>query len=101
MLVEESIQEFVAGGDDEEPIAVVTAVPDAKKGERLIVVHLPMGKTPAEIATQLTEKGLPNLWIPAADSYMQVEELPLLGSGKLDLKLLAAVAKERFCEAEA
>ncbi|MEM6799067.1 MAG: AMP-binding protein [Planctomycetota bacterium] len=96
VLVEEAIQEFVSGGNDDEPIAVVTAVPDARKGERLIVVHLAMEKTPADIAEQLTAKGLPNLWIPAADSYMQVEELPLLGSGKLDLKLLASVAKERF-----
>ncbi len=97
VLVEEAIQEFLTGGKDDEPVAVVTAVPDAKKGERLIVVHLPMDKTPAEIAQSLTARGLPNLWIPAADSYLQVEELPLLGSGKLDLKLLASIAKAEFC----
>jgi len=99
VLVEEAIQNFVAGGDDAEPIAVVTAVPDAKKGERLIVVHLAMNKTPAEISAHLSGEGLPNLWIPSGDSYLQVEELPLLGSGKLDLKLLASVAKEKFCQA--
>ncbi|MEM6329433.1 MAG: AMP-binding protein [Planctomycetota bacterium] len=96
VLVEEAIGEFLSGGDDDEPVAVVTAVPDAKKGERLIVVHLPIEKTPAEIAAFLSQKGLPNLWVPSADSYMQVEELPLLGSGKLDLKLLASLAKDKF-----
>ncbi len=45
----------------------------------------------------LRAKGLPNLWLPSVDCFMEVEELPLLGSGKLDLKLLASVARERFC----
>ena len=77
-------------------MAVITAVPDVRKGERLIVVHLPLEYSVQEIAEHLTAQGLPNLWIPAADSYLQVEELPLLGSGKLDLKALAAVALEKF-----
>lgn len=96
VLVEEAIQKFVSGEDDAEPIAVVTAVPDEKKGERLIVVHLPMEKSPQEIAEHLKETGLPNLWVPGADCYLEVEQLPLLGSGKLDLKLLAATAAEKF-----
>lgn len=94
--VEEEIQTFVAGQDSEDLHAVVTAVPDAKKGERLVVVHLPMDKTPEEVCDHLKNLGLPNLWVPAPDCFMQVEELPLLGSGKLDLKGLAAVAAERF-----
>lgn len=96
VLVEEAIGEFLTGGGDADPVAVVTAVPDAKKGERLVVVHLPMDRTPAEIAEHLAARGLPNLWVPAADCYLQVDELPVLGSGKLDLKRLAKVAAERF-----
>ncbi|TWT48421.1 AMP-binding protein [Botrimarina hoheduenensis] len=94
--IEEAIQDFVAGDDAEHQVAVVTAVPDEKKGERLIVVHLPMTKTPAEIADHLRAIDLPNLWIPSQDSFLEVEALPLLGSGKLDLKGLAQLAAERF-----
>ncbi|TWT77060.1 Bifunctional protein Aas [Posidoniimonas polymericola] len=94
VTVEEAIQEFVATDDDESVLAVVSAVPDAKKGERLVVLHLPMAKTPNEVRTHLTQQGLPNLWIPSADSFVPVEELPLLGSGKLDLKKLAQLALE-------
>jgi acyl-[acyl-carrier-protein]-phospholipid O-acyltransferase / long-chain-fatty-acid--[acyl-carrier-protein] ligase len=95
--IEESIQQFVQGGNQDELIVVVTSVPDEKKGERLIVVHTPaMTKAPAEIAEHLKQSGLPNLWIPGTDSFMEVDEIPVLGTGKLDLKGLADVAKKKF-----
>ncbi|QDT68013.1 Bifunctional protein Aas [Planctomycetes bacterium MalM25] len=96
LRVEEEIQELLADEDEELQLAVVTGVPDEKKGERLVVVHLPIDQSPDEVVAALRTKGLPNLWIPSADCFMEVEELPLLGSGKLDLKGLAAVALERF-----
>ncbi|MEM8865420.1 MAG: AMP-binding protein, partial [Planctomycetota bacterium] len=96
VLIEEVIERFLGDGEDDDLIAVVTAVPDAKKGERLIVVHREMTKSPSEIVEYLKAEGLPNLWIPSADSFLQVDELPLLGSGKLDLKLLSKVALEKF-----
>lgn len=96
LRVEEEIQEFLAAEDEERQLAVVTGVPDEKKGERLVVLHLPIDKTPDQIIAALRAKGLPNLWIPGADCFLEVEELPLLGSGKLDLKGLAKVALEHF-----
>lgn len=96
LRVEEEIQDFLADEDEERQLAVVTGVPDEKKGERLVVVHLPVEQTPDQVIEALRAKGLPNLWLPSADCFMEVEELPLLGSGKLDLKGLAAVALERF-----
>jgi len=94
--IEEAIQKFVEGKDDEEIRAVVTAVPDAKKGERLVVVHTQLEQTPQEICEHLGSLGLPNLWIPGRDSFLQVEQIPVLGTGKLDLKGLGEVAKEHF-----
>ena len=35
---------------------------------------------------ELKEAGLPNLWTPSADSFHEMENIPLLGTGKLDLK---------------
>ncbi len=96
--VEEAIEQ-VAGieDDDEAPHVVVTAVPDARKGERLIVVHRALDKSPTQICAGLQEAGLPNIWIPSTDSYMLVDEIPVLGSGKLDLKRISAMAAERYC----
>jgi len=45
----------------------------------------------------LGERGIPNLWIPGDRDYFVVNELPVLGTGKLDLRkvkeLAAAVVK--------
>jgi acyl-[acyl-carrier-protein]-phospholipid O-acyltransferase/long-chain-fatty-acid--[acyl-carrier-protein] ligase len=95
--VEEAIQKFVQGDNPEELLVVVTSVPDERKGERLIVVHKKMAKTPQEICDHLKQSGLPNLWIPDPASFFEVEEIPVLGTGKLDLKGLADLAKSHFC----
>jgi acyl-[acyl-carrier-protein]-phospholipid O-acyltransferase / long-chain-fatty-acid--[acyl-carrier-protein] ligase len=73
----------------------VTAVPDARKGERLIVFHLPCEKSPDEILGELAATGLPKLWIPDKDSFYQVDEIPVLGTGKLDLHAVKQMAEER------
>ena len=77
-----------------EKVCAVTAIPDVRKGERIIVLHLPLtDTTPQELGKQLSERGLPNIYIPsrAAISW-QVTELPILGSGKLDLKKVKQMA---------
>jgi acyl-[acyl-carrier-protein]-phospholipid O-acyltransferase/long-chain-fatty-acid--[acyl-carrier-protein] ligase len=35
---------------------------------------------------------LPNLWKPGRDCYVEVEGLPILGTGKLDLKGIREIA---------
>jgi acyl-[acyl-carrier-protein]-phospholipid O-acyltransferase/long-chain-fatty-acid--[acyl-carrier-protein] ligase len=96
--VEEAIQQFVQGGSQDELVAVVASVPDEKKGERLVVLHTKaMTKTPQEVFEHLKQAGLPNLWIPGTDCFLQVDEIPVLGTGKLDLKGLAEVARSKFC----
>jgi acyl-[acyl-carrier-protein]-phospholipid O-acyltransferase/long-chain-fatty-acid--[acyl-carrier-protein] ligase len=39
---------------------------------------------------------MPNLWIPSPDSFHQVSEIPLLGSGKIDLRSARQQAEEVF-----
>jgi acyl-[acyl-carrier-protein]-phospholipid O-acyltransferase/long-chain-fatty-acid--[acyl-carrier-protein] ligase len=95
LTIEEAVNAEL-GAADGELLAVVTAVPDRAKGERLIVFHLPTSRDPREIVRKLADRGLPNLWVPSADSFAAIEELPVLGSGKLDLRTLAAMARERF-----
>lgn len=97
LTIEEAVNAEL-GAADGELLAVVTAVPDRAKGERLIVLHLPTQHEPREIVKALSQRGLPNLWVPSADSFAEIEEMPVLGSGKLDLKRLSAMARERFTE---
>lgn len=94
--IEEELARALVNPDSEEDelYAVVTAVPDAKKGERLIVLHIAMEKSSEELCRALTEAGLPPLWIPSRDSFFEVEEFPLLGTGKIDLKRLQQLALE-------
>ncbi|MBI4423801.1 MAG: MFS transporter [Elusimicrobia bacterium] len=72
---------------------VVTGVPDERKGERLLV--LVKGYDDVDgLWKGLQESELPKLWIPERTAFHPVGEFPVLGSGKLDLQRLKAVAKE-------
>ncbi len=95
LKVEEELHRLIS--QDEEQVSVaVTAIPDERKGERLVVFHLPCGLSPHELNRKLSEVGLPNIFIPSTDSYFQLDEIPVLGSGKLDLKRLRSLAEEKF-----
>ena len=98
--IEETLNELINDTNEENMVAAVTAIADAKKGERLIVVHQKMEQTPDQLRAGLTEAGLPNLFIPSADSFLEVESLPILGTGKLDLKSIKQIAEENFGKAE-
>jgi len=77
-------------------ICALAAVPDEKRGERLVVLHLPLeGTDVQQLCDRLGERGLPNLWLPGARDFFELAELPLLGSGKLDLKRLKDIAIEK------
>ena len=77
-----------------ERMFVVTGIPDEKKGERLVVLHkLADGKW-TEFATKLGQLDLPNLWKPRADQFYHVDALPLLGTGKLDLRKVRELAAQ-------
>ena len=83
LKLEEKLQEFAGVA---ETSFVVTGVPDEKKGERLVVLHR-LGET--ELAACLEKFAacdLPNLWKPKADAFFRVENFPMLGTGKLDLR---------------
>jgi acyl-[acyl-carrier-protein]-phospholipid O-acyltransferase/long-chain-fatty-acid--[acyl-carrier-protein] ligase len=95
--VEEEIGKLLSEGDDDEQVrACVTAVSDPKKGERLVVLYLSTSMSIEEICKGLSAAGLPNLFIPSQDSFIEVEEIPLLGTGKLDLKAARQLAAEKL-----
>ncbi len=72
----------------------VTGVPDESKGERLIVLHtLPDERVP-EIYDKFSHLGLPNLWVPRLNQFFRIESIPVLGTGKLDLRKIRSLAAE-------
>jgi acyl-[acyl-carrier-protein]-phospholipid O-acyltransferase/long-chain-fatty-acid--[acyl-carrier-protein] ligase len=92
LRVEAAISE-AAGTTDH--VVAVTSLPDAKRGERLVAVYTDLGAEPAEIHRRLSAGVLPKLWVPAVDDFVKVDTLPVLGSGKLDLRQLRQIARER------
>ncbi len=70
-----------------ERVCAVTCVPDEARGERLIVLYVRQdGLEVRPWHQQLIGRGLPNLWIPSERDFLAVPELPVLGSGKLNLQ---------------
>jgi acyl-[acyl-carrier-protein]-phospholipid O-acyltransferase/long-chain-fatty-acid--[acyl-carrier-protein] ligase len=95
ILIEEQLNKIIGVNEEEGLKAIVTAVPDPKKGERLVVIHTAISQSPDALQQALMAAGLPNIYIPSPDSYFQVESLPILGSGKLDLKAVRQLALEK------
>ncbi|MFN7734408.1 MAG: AMP-binding protein [Pirellula sp.] len=92
--VEEAINALL-GGNEDSISAAVCGVPDEKKGERLVVLYTQLTKDPSAIVKGLLEAGLPPIYVPGADSFVQVDAIPILGTGKLDLKGLQQLALEK------
>ncbi len=79
---------------DEHHVAV-TAVPDPKHGERLCVVYTELGMSADEIHKALTTSRIPRLWIPSVRDFIQVPEIPITGTGKVDLRRLRELAQRQ------
>ncbi|HET9575592.1 MAG TPA: AMP-binding protein, partial [Nitrospira sp.] len=91
--VEEALQQ-AAGADV--PVFAVTGIPDDRKGEQLAVLHTLDESRILEILAKLSANGLPNLFIPPRGNFLKVEALPVLGTGKMDLRRLKQIAMERL-----
>jgi acyl-[acyl-carrier-protein]-phospholipid O-acyltransferase / long-chain-fatty-acid--[acyl-carrier-protein] ligase len=77
-------------GRDERPIAVM-GVQDEAKGEALVLLSA-VDVDLAELRSKLHDVGVPNLWIPK--QVQRIESIPVLASGKLDLKKCKEVARQ-------
>jgi len=89
--VEAAIAEILGVADQEVPAVAVSARTHPEKGEELVLLTT----VEADVKTLregLAEKGFSNLWVPKV--IQKVEEIPVLASGKLDLKKLRKLAEE-------
>jgi len=91
--VEEALH--VAAGLDTVAFAV-TGIPDERRGEQLVVLHILDNSRIPEVLAKLAANGLPNLFIPPRGNFIRVDALPVLGTGKMDLRSLKRIAMERL-----
>ena len=87
--VEEKLHELLEADGQ---ILAVTAIPDEKKGERLVVIHTLKEELLRGCLEKLAKSDLPALWKPRPDQFLFTEQLPYLGTGKLDLRRLRELA---------
>lgn len=91
LRVEEALLNLLDVG---EKLLVVTSIPDKRKGERLAVVHVLSEAQIKSLIANLEKADLPNLWLPREDSFVKVENIPVLGTGKVDLRAVRLLARQ-------
>lgn len=89
VAIESAILE--ATGVDEHHVGV-TGIPDAKQGERLCVLYTDLGMSPSDVQKRLMASAIPRVWIPSPRDFIQVDEIPITSTGKVDLRRLKEIA---------
>ena len=89
--VEQKILEAFGWEQTENPTVFVTGIPDATKGEALVLLTT-QDVAPDALRGRLSDVGVPNLWVPKI--IKRVEQIPMLGTGKTDLKRCRELALE-------
>jgi acyl-[acyl-carrier-protein]-phospholipid O-acyltransferase/long-chain-fatty-acid--[acyl-carrier-protein] ligase len=76
-----------------EAMTAVVAAPDAKKGERLVLVTTQPKAERSAVSAHMKAKRATELMVPA--EVLVVDRMPVLGSGKTDYVALNALVRER------
>ena len=87
--VEETLQDCA---QTPEQTFAVTGVPDGKKGERLVVLHLLPEDKLKEVLNKFDGVELPPLWKPKPNQFFHIDSIPYLGTGKMDLRRIKELA---------
>jgi acyl-[acyl-carrier-protein]-phospholipid O-acyltransferase / long-chain-fatty-acid--[acyl-carrier-protein] ligase len=90
MKIEEQIQAAI----DPQAACVVTAVPDEARGERLVAFYTDTALAPADVWERLCQSELPRLWLPKREDIRQIDAIPSLGTGKVDLRAVRQLAQQ-------
>ena len=81
--VEQKIVELLGFSGKDERLVAIVGVQDESKGEALILLTA-VDVDLAQLRDRLRDAGVPNLWIPK--KACRIDSIPVLASGKLDLK---------------
>lgn len=91
MTIEDTV---LKGLGTTESVVAVTSIPDEKKGEQLVILYDKEKVDADALHYVLAESQMPRLYIPKKENLIGVDELPHLGSGKLDIMKLRQIATE-------
>ena len=87
--VEQKILAALELGNEGDRTIAIMSVTDAQKGEALVLLST-IEIDAAQLRAQLRDAGVPNLWIPK--TIRRVEQIPVLATGKLDLRRCSEIA---------
>lgn len=88
--VEEAIVKILKLQESDKHVIAIGSKADDAKGEALVLVSTIDIDMPA-LRKSLADAGFSNLWIPK--SIVKIDEIPILGSGKLDLGKIQKICK--------
>jgi acyl-[acyl-carrier-protein]-phospholipid O-acyltransferase / long-chain-fatty-acid--[acyl-carrier-protein] ligase len=91
-MVSLSAVESIAAALWPQAMSVAVALPDPRKGERVVLLTTQKGADRAAMQREAKAKGASELSVPG--SVLVVEKVPLLGSGKTDYVAATAMARE-------
>ena len=100
MVPHERVEEYLVRAlgyeNDDMRKLVVVGVPDPSKGEALMLLSTTAGEyldqEMIDLRYRLLEMNVPSLWIPR--KLIKVADIPVLASGKLDLRACEALARK-------
>ena len=92
MTAAESLVAALWPGD----LHAVISVPDARKGEALLLVTTRKGADAKDILLHARERGVAEIMVPRA--LTQIDAMPLLGTGKIDYPAVGRLVAERAPE---
>ena len=90
LAVEEKLMEGLGAVNQ---VVAVTAAPDERKGEQLVVLYTSEAGDAETLQKIIDACDIPNLWKPKKNNFFTVEAMPTLGSGKFDIKAIKDTAK--------
>jgi acyl-[acyl-carrier-protein]-phospholipid O-acyltransferase/long-chain-fatty-acid--[acyl-carrier-protein] ligase len=89
--VEAAVIAALGHGSSEAPVVAISARPDPAKGEAIVLLTT-VDVNADELRGKLSAAGIANLWQPRI--IKKVDVIPVLGTGKLDLKKIKELAKD-------
>ena len=87
--IEDKLHELA---DVTEQVFAVTSLPDEKKGERIVVITTLAPEKLVPVLEKFAQSDLPALWKPKSNQFIKVDALPVLGTGKIDLRGVKTLA---------
>lgn len=95
-MVSLEVTEILAGRASPHKIHASTAVPDANRGEMVVLVTSDAALKRDQLQQAARELGIPELAIPRRILY--IDKVPLLGSGKKDYPAVARLVEQALAE---